>query len=201
MNRRLFTLLSVLVLSGCIGGTSPATRFYSLDPTLVSDEPAVLHVPEGLSIGLGPVQLPDMLDRPHIVARTGEHGIALGEFDQWVGNLNENMSRFMAQQLMAQLNTSRVAIHPWPRHRELDYQVRVDVLRFDGVLGGNAELSGTWSMLDGEGRDELQTVAFAFREPVAGADFEDLVTSLGALTQQLTRQIAEAIARHATSRG
>ncbi len=199
MFRLFLPLLPILALTGCVGGTSPATQFYVLKPAPAASEYPVLQVPTDLSIGLGPIQLPPMLERPQIVTRIQGHSVVLGEFDRWVGNLKENMARIMARQLMRQLNTSRVALHPWPRHRELDLQVRLDILRFDGTLGGTTELSGTWTLVDGSGMKELRTEAFNMTHATAGPEYEDLVASMGQTTAELTNQIGAAIGQHFAS--
>ncbi len=191
---RLFILyVSTVLLAGCIGGASPPTRFYMLDPSVIGADYPSLPLASNLAIGVGPIKLPDVLDRPHIVARGAGQGIQLGEFDHWAGSLEENIARFMARQFMHQLGTERVSISPWPRHRKLDYQVAVDVLRFDGELGGRAELSGTWTLVDGDGRKELASAAFSLTDQVNGSDYAHLVASLGRLTAKLTSHIATAI--------
>ena len=70
-----------LTVAGCLG-SSPASRFYTL---------STISTREGLGGGGGttatririaPVTLPEGLDRPQMVRRTGENTVALDEFDQ-----------------------------------------------------------------------------------------------------------------------
>lgn len=200
MQRLLILGVSVAALAGCTG-SSPPTRFYVLDPVAIGANYPNLPLASNLAIGVGPIKLPDLLDRPHIVARGVGQGVDLGEFDHWAGSLRANMARFMARQLMQQLGTERVSISPWPRHRRLDYQVAVDVLRFDGELGGSAELSGTWTLVDGNGRAELASAAFSLSDRTGGPDYAHLVASLGRLTAELTSRIAMAIHKQAGGGG
>lgn len=60
-------ILSLLVMSGCIGGTTQPSVYYVLN---ASDTDAGYSVP-GLDLGVGPVTLPGILDRPQIVSRQG----------------------------------------------------------------------------------------------------------------------------------
>ncbi len=151
MLRHLIAILTVVLTAGC-AGTSPPTHFYVLESNTAPAKAAAM--PE-LSLGLGPVVLPDTLDRPQIVLHDAAYRLELAEFHHWAGNLETNLGRLVTARLMAALGTDRVFPHPWPHQRQLDYQVRIDVLRFDGSLGGEAELAGTWTLLDGDGKREL----------------------------------------------
>lgn len=193
MYRLLLTLLFALLLIGC-AGTSPHTHFYALQTAAAPLK--VASMPE-LSLGLGPVVLPDTLDRPQIVSRNAAYRLELAEFHRWAGDLNANLSRLVVVRLMGALGTDRVFLHPWARHRKLDYQARVDVLRFDGTLGGDAKLAGTWTLLDGDGRRELYLEAFAIKGSVSGSEHRDMVATLSALVVQLADRIAAGVAGHA----
>jgi uncharacterized lipoprotein YmbA len=190
MQRFSIAALMLVLAAGC-AGTSPPTNFYTLES--VSAPPALAALPE-LSLGLGPVLLPDTLDRPQIVIRKAAYSLELAELHHWAGDLKANLGRLMGHRLMALLGTERVSLYPWPRHRQLDYQVRIDVLRFDGQLGGEAQFSGTWALLDGAGRRELHLQAFSLQETAAGAQYRDLVAALSGLANRLAEQIATVVA-------
>lgn len=182
-------LLAALLLGGC-AGTSPPTRFYVLEAP-VPAQAAVRH-PE-LSLGLGPLSLPDTLDRPQIVTRAGPYSLELAEFHRWGGNLKANMSRLLAARLSQNLGTEKVFLGPWPRHRHLDYQIRIEVSRFDGRLGGEAVLQGNWTLLDGEGRKELAVHAFDLRQSVEKSGYGGLVEVLSGLVLRLGDEIGEEV--------
>lgn len=177
----------ILVLTGC-AGTSPPTSFHTLDAAPA--EAALIPPRPALSLGLGPVELPEMLKRPQLVIRAGASDIELSEFHQWAGDLEDTMTRTMARQLMQGLGTEKVAIYPWPRHRAIEYQMRIDVLRFDGALGGEVFLAGTWTLADGEGRREITTRAFSFSEHAGGGSHSDLVAAMSRLVARLSAAAA-----------
>jgi len=180
---------TALLLTAC-AGTSPPTYFYTLE---AASPAASAQTNTGPAVGLGPVILPDTLDRPQIVTRNGDYGIELAEFHRWAGELRADMSRLMAARLMEQLTTDRVSLYPWPRHRELDYQLRIDVLRFDGQLGGQVVLEGSWTLLDAEGRKELSHRAFRLNDAGAGADHRAMVRAMSRLVVRLADDIAREI--------
>ncbi len=186
-----------LSLAGC-AGTSPPSRFYVLEPTLGQVEP-ITRMPK-LSIGLGPLTLPDLLDRPQILTRSGPYQLDLAEFERWGGDLGANLGRLAAQRIGARLGTERVSLHPWPRQRQLDLQVRVDLTRFDGRPGTEAWLQGTFALLDGPGDRELRLEGFDLRQAVSGTQYADLAAALSALAERLADRIAEVMAEEMARR-
>lgn len=186
----LLTVFIASLLGGC-SGISPPAHFYILQPNLTT---ASVANAEMVSIGLGPIELPDILDRPQIIVRTNSYSVDRAEFHLWAGELRDNILRMMALQFMHDLGTDHVAIYPWPRSRLLDYQVRIDILRFDGKLGGMANLQGTWTLIDGEGRNELKTRSFSLSEATGSTDYDDLVSAMSRLLTRLGNGITTELA-------
>jgi hypothetical protein len=184
------TLLSVvmLVLSGC--ATTPPTRFYVL-PALTGTDTAALSsgVKPGLTIGVGPVTLPPYLDRPQIVTRASRAKLALGEFDQWAAPLQDTFARVLAENLSLLLGTDRVLLHPWPRTTDVDYQVTVDVIRFDGGVDNDVVLAVRWSLMSVDGK-ELAMRKARFQAPANPRDYEATVTAMSRSLEELSRDIA-----------
>lgn len=184
--------LLVVLLAGC-AGTSPTPRFYLLEsvPTV---PPAPLTQLPDLALGVGPLTLPDLLDRPQMLTHGGPHQVDVAEFHRWAGDLGANLSRVLAERLGARLGTERLSLYPWPAQRRLDYQVRAELWRFDGRPGGEAVLWGQWSLLDGAGERELRTQGVRLRESVNGGEFVDLAAALSRLSERLGDQIAQGLA-------
>ncbi len=185
-----------LAAAGCVG-TSPPTRFYALETTA----PTPLAPRPDLALGLGPVSLPDALDRPQILVRAEPYRRELAEFDRWVGDLRGNLTRVLALRLQGLLGTDRVYTHPWPRQRAVDAQVQVEVQSFEGTPGGTVELRGTWVLLDAEGRRELYLAPFALSAQAAGGDYRGLVAAMSGLAEALAEQIARGVAQRLPAAG
>jgi len=183
-------LLSVvlLVLSGC--AKTPPTRFYVL-PALTGAETAALSsgVKPDLTIGVGPVTLPPYLDRPQIVTRASWAKLELGEFDQWAAPLQDTFARVLAENLSLLLGTDRVLLQPWPRTTDVDYQVTVDVIRFDGGVGGEVVLAARWSLIGADGK-ELVMRKTRFQAPANPRDYEATVTAMSRILEDFSRDIA-----------
>src|SRR5262245_980733 len=163
-------LLSVvlLVLSGC--AKTPPTRFYVL-PALTGAETVALSsgVKPDLTIGVGPVTLPPYLDRPQIVTCASRAKLELGEFDQWAAPLQDRLLRVLAENPSLLLGTDLFLLHPWTRTTDVDYQVTVDVIRFDGGVGGEVVLAARWSLIGADGK-ELTMRKTRFQAPANPRD-------------------------------
>ncbi len=193
---KIVSIAALAVLSGCVsfGFSSPETRFYVLeaDPGEPLPRDPAARVP--FAVGLGPVNLPDILNRPQIVTRGEDHRLVLGEFDQWGGSLDTNMARLIARRMLTGFEPAQIYLHPWPAYRKPDYQVRIDVLRMEGSLGGATVLEGTWSLVRHPERREVAFERFRFADQAAGPGYAELVASYSRLVDRLGGQIVAHIA-------
>ena len=147
-----------------------------------------------LSIGIGPVYVPEYLNRPQIVTRTGMQEIDIAKFDRWGDSLGTSVSSVIADNVSALLSTDRVFEYPWKGNNALDYQVVVDIRRFDGSIPGNVELLARWTLLkDGkETRKGIQK--FYGKKPIAGQGYPGLVSTMSLVLYDLSKEIAGAVA-------
>lgn len=193
-----YLLIAMLVLlqTGCsIGGDSRPAEFYVLNIEPATPVSGRTAPAAPLSVGLGPVTIPDVLDRPQIVTRPQPNRIDLAEFDRWGGNLNRGLSRVLAQNLMSRLNTDNIMLHPWSRSDSPDFQVTVQVFRFDGEIGKVARFEGVWRLMDGVQGCELASHRFGFDETPTGPDYLEFVSAMSHTVAKLSQQIAEQIGR------
>jgi uncharacterized lipoprotein YmbA len=183
--------LFVMLLAGC-RGTSENARFYKLSSIVSSDETP--KASKGVAVGIGPIKFPDHLDRPEIVTRTSRNALELAEFDRWAGTLREDFSRVLTENLSILLSTDYVFVYPWGRTMPVDYQVKVEVSRFDGELGKSARLIARWTVLEGGEKKELKSVRrSSITEPADSKSYEAMVAALSRTVEQLSREVAEAI--------
>jgi uncharacterized protein len=191
----LVTLMgSLLGLEAC---TSTPSRFYILNTLPASETVPATAAAQGPVIGVGPITLPKYLDRPQIVTRAGRNQLALGEFDRWAEPLQDNISRVLAEHLARLIPTDHLLLQAWPRSATLDYQVTVEVLQFDGWLGGESTLLARWSILDGA-EHELFNRMVHLHAPTGGRDYEAMVVVMNQMIETLSRDIATAIQRLAS---
>jgi uncharacterized lipoprotein YmbA len=103
------------------------------------------------------------------------------------------VSRVLLVNLGLALDSNRVYELPMRRRRPLDYQVPMDVLRFDGVLGREVILSVRWTLLSGDGKEILLSRVSRINEPAAGPSVEAFVAAQSRALAKLAREIADGI--------
>lgn len=186
-------LLIALLLSGC--GTTPPSQFYLLEAMPAdSAAPARPGGNEGLHIGVGPVEFADYLGRSQIVTRKDGVEISLAETHRWAEPLQNNFSRVLAENLSMLLATDRISLHPSRNWADIDYQVLVDVSRFDADSSGSVTLAASWSIRGKGGSGLLAMRKSTFRaETRAAASHADIVRALSDTVALLSREIAAAI--------
>jgi len=191
-------IISIFFFGGCLGkGTQKPTEFYLLEPLNASMEGQGVAAGEGAVLGIGPVRVRDYLNRPQIVTRTSTNEIKVHDFQYWGEPLSTNFTAILAQNLSVLLSTDRILIFPYRSKQELplEYQVVVDVIRFDGEPGVEASLLVQYYILEFEEneRRKIVTKQPSFRRPLADKSFETLVAAMSELVADLSRDIAEKI--------
>lgn len=187
-------LLLTLFLTGC--GSKPATvNYYSLQAgTLQFDTQAVLS--EQITVGIGPVRLPQLLKRPHLVTRDDSYQVRHAETERWSGDLQEEVTYVLADSLTRQLGSEKIALYPWPNRLAPDWQLRVDVQRLDGVLGKSAYLEARWVLTDN--REDLVLSGLSrYQEEINAPGYQGLVAAESRLLETFAQEMAEKIrSRH-----
>lgn len=154
-------------------------------------------------IGLGPVQLPEYLDRPELVIRTSPNGFELSETDRWAEPLGDSFRHVLANDLTNLLGTANIVQYPWYPGTRLDYRVRVQVQRFEVDTSNNAELVARWELTISQAeqpvtsRDAHLSHAMASRtgDAAAAALSEDVAELAGQIALAITQIEQQRLAR------
>jgi uncharacterized lipoprotein YmbA len=181
-----------VIYPGC--ASSPPSRFYllsSMSETGPEKKPSAED--RCLSIGIGPINIPDYLDQPRIVTRVAPNEITLGELDRWAEGFRNNLTRVLAKNLSILLCTKTIAIFPWRGGIPIDYRIEMEVLRLDGNLGGNVSLEAWWMVFSGDGKRMILAKRSSFNEAVGEKDYKSLVLTESQALEKLSREIAEAV--------
>ncbi len=193
--------LAILLSLGLIGAltacaeTQPA-QFYvlsSLEASKTVTVPASAKT-KPASVGVGPIVLPEYLDRPQIVTRTSPTKLSLAEFDRWGEPLASLLGRVTAENLSVLLASERVYQLPRRGGERLDYRVQIDVFRFDADKSGQVFLSARWTLYDTRGQQPLKVGRTTVTEAAGSAgDFEGVAAALSRAVERLSRDIAREI--------
>jgi uncharacterized lipoprotein YmbA len=172
-------LLLALMLASC--SSPPRERFYTLD----GPEPPAAA--EGApSLAVGPVSIPELVDRPQIVVRTGTNQVNIVEQARWAEPLKSAIARVVAANLAVALG-ARVA---GPRNADADYRITLDVQRFESGDEG-ALIDTAWTVVPRNG--ERRSGRSVAREKAQRKEYDALVAAHSAALAAISRDIAAAI--------
>ena len=144
MTARLAFTVSLLVLAAC--GTSPPTRFFTLEPVPPSASPASI---EGAPITVDAVHLPGVLDRLEVVRQAGPNRLDVSERDRWGAPLDQMSRRVLAQDLAARAPPGLIVRPGAAKPDGPSRALTVSVQEFDVDPAGHAVLDAGWTLLAG----------------------------------------------------
>jgi uncharacterized lipoprotein YmbA len=133
------------------------SKFFILTP--LADGPAPISTPtvatsnSNLTIGIGPIDFPDYLRRLEVVTRASPNELDLSTEKRWGEPLDKNFSRVFSENISRLLNTRQIEKYPWPLRTHIDYQIEVNVQRFETTSDGQSQLTARWIIKDGTGTD------------------------------------------------
>src|SRR5262249_27258017 len=154
-------------------GTSPPERFY----TLASDPlPRAAASTPAYTVVVGPVTVPEIVDRPQLVVRTSPTRVDVVELARWAAPLKSEIPRVIADQLARLLDGARTSSSSERTSGPPDYRVQIDVRRFESSLQNGATIEASWTIRTREGASiDGQSSA----TEAAGADYDALVAAHG----------------------
>jgi uncharacterized lipoprotein YmbA len=186
---RLMVLL-VLFLAAC--GTSHTYRYYTLSPVpAVPDEGPADARAVPLVLAIGPVSIPDYLDRPQIVTRTSRNELVLSEYSRWAGSLANDSARVLEENLEMMLSADGVAVVSWRRGVPNDYRVAVQISRFDALERGSVVLKAQWILYGKGGKRVLSIRESDIRVPMSSSGDDSAVEAMGKALAGLGREIVQ----------
>ena len=186
--RLLLILAALCLLAGCV--RSRPLQYYQLSAGQDKGGKAEFAVPGGAVIGLGPVRLPEYLDRPQIVSRTSANRLTLADGERWAEPLADSVPRALSEDLALLLGTDRIQLYPWPQTRAIDCQIAIEFLQFESGPDGTVSLSARWTIMGRDGKGLLPTRRSTFRVTAGGRGQEAAVGALSRALADLAREIA-----------
>ncbi len=187
MNARRFATWSplavALVAAAC--ASAPEPRYFVLEAL---GEPGPASA--GASILVGPVSIPDSVDRPQFVLSAGANEVVVDDGHRWASPLQDAIAEVLAQDLAAQLAGPRVTSSQ-PVAGRPDYRVSVAVGEFRSALGAGAQLDATWSVRRADGA--TRAGRSQLRERARGSGYAALAAAHSRALAAMSAQIAGAV--------
>ena len=188
-------MVSIAIVAAAASGCATApSRFYTLDPTALSDGAAPVSYP----IMVGPVSVPAAVDRPEFVVQAAPNRVEVDEFNRWAAPLNDAVAQVVAGDLVKLLGTPNVASAPMANFVPA-YRVTIDIQRFDSVPSQAALVEAVWTVHSTAG-GETRSGRTVAREAVQGDGFDALAAAHSRALAKMSGEIATAIRAEAEDR-
>jgi uncharacterized lipoprotein YmbA len=184
------TMLLLSFSSGC--ATSPASSFYTLNAIqLPEPSPAVVRPATPIMIAIGPVTVPELVDRAQIVTRVDANRVSIDEFARWADPLTSQIPRVLGADLQQLIPGAIVWTYP-QRVDDNAYRVSVDVQEFDASVQGSVMLAAIWTVLPPRRGQPVSGRSVA-QEAVSGPGYDPLVKAYSRALASVAGEIAAAI--------
>jgi uncharacterized protein len=174
-------------LAAC--STSPEPRLYIIEPMATS---ASSSVNQDLSVTVGPVTLPEHMDRKGIVTHEQQYRVNAAEFDRWAEPLEDNIARVLSENLSVLIASDQVIAYPRASSQSVDFKVPVRIIEFGSNPGGMVVLSAVWRLQNNISNPGKLTRT-TYSSPRRGDDVVALVEAMSAAIEHLSQDIANAI--------
>ena len=178
----------LLVLSAC--GSSPPVRYYSLNPI---DTDYQQDPDDAVMLGIGPLSIPDYLNRSQIVTRDVDAQMRVDDFSRWTEPLADSMHRIISTDVDNLLHGVVVVMYPYDAvvRSHLDYRLVGDVNRFDADSSGLVVLEIQWAIVDTEANLLVPARRNRYQaQMVTSGDFGAMVAAMNDVLSQFSRDIA-----------
>lgn len=180
------------VVSGC--GTSPAAKFYTLTPLAQQkQEKAVIGTGSASPIAIGPVEIPEYLDRSEIVTRADQNQLILSEFNLWGGSLKTDVNRVLIENVSHFLAADGIPIVTWKLGITDVQRVPVQIVRFDGTPNDSILLKARWAVIEKDGKNFELVRESSITVSVKGGNYNSVVAAMSEALGELSKEIASGI--------
>jgi uncharacterized lipoprotein YmbA len=181
-----FLLLASALAAAC--GSSPKTSYYTLD----ADTLPPVAAGANYSIVVGPVTLPETVDRPQLVVRASPNRVDIMDAHRWAEPLKAEIPRVIAANLARELGTARAAGYQQYTLANPDFTVLLDVQRFESALGESVTIEALWTIRRAGG-SETRSGRSVVREPARDPGYDALVAAHSRALARVSVEIAEAV--------
>jgi uncharacterized lipoprotein YmbA len=181
-----YAIAFAVLLAAC--GSAPKLNYYTLDST----PPVAGTAPRAAtSIYLGPVTVPDGVDRAEMVITVAPNQVELDEINRWAEPLKFAIPRVLADALSRELGTQDIMTSRQSSGLTFDYRIAVDVRHFDSSYSDGASLDVLWTLRPAKG--EPRTGRSVVREAATSRDAQGVAAAHSRAFERVARDIAIAI--------
>lgn len=183
--------IMALLLAACAGAPNAPVRLYQLGARTAAMQSAPIRF---ASVGVGPIQWPEYLDRRPLLTRLDAHTLQAADNDRWAEPLDLNFARVLREDLAASLGTTRVVAYPWNGAEAPQVSLHLEVLQFDSTSDGAATLRARWRLVERGSPDRMTEHLGEWRAEARDASPAAAAAAQSDTLVALARDIASALA-------
>ena len=183
--------LVLLMISAC--GSSPPARYFALNPI---DAEYRQDPDDAVILGLGPLRIPDYLNRSQIVTRDVEAEMQVDEFSRWTEPLSIALPRIVATDIDNLLDQVVVIMFPYDAQVRsyVSYRLVGDINRFEADQSGLTLLDVQWGIVDADGKMVVPVRRNRYQaQAVPGDGLNNVVSAMNDALSQFSRDVASKI--------
>ena len=195
--------LAPVLLGGCssLFGEQPPLEFYTLSAKSEIDgevTPRTGPAAGGPIFAVAAVRVPQYLSQRSIVVRSSPTQLDLAENDVWAAPLSDTISSVLSENISTMIPSDRVVELPVSAAVPVDYELRVEIVRFERQPDGAVDLVARWSVFSEGGQRLVAVERSSYRAPDVADDFRSITLAMSALLAELSRDIANTLRTVAT---
>ena len=187
--RRLLLAASLAIVAGC--GTPAKLNYYTLSSQGPAAPAAVPAAARPISVYVGPVTIPETVDRPQMVFRVDANQVEIADLERWAEPLKAAIPRLVAETLAREVAGSTVMTSRQSATLDFDYRVALDVQRFDFSAGDGSAVDVLWTIRAAKGAP--RTGRTEAREAGGSRDAQAMAAAHSRALEKVARDIAAAI--------
>ena len=193
MTRSAILCLLALLLGAC-RSAAPPDNYY-----LLTAESPVREAPADLTVGVGPVEIPDYLQRGEIAWYLDGNSLTVDPGQRWAEDLDLGIARVVAANLARLGTAGTVLLYPWRQDEDPAYSLRLDIRAMNRAGASGASLEAAWRLVDEESGDILERGVFNRQRGMDGFSYPALVAAWSGLLAELSAELDAALRRQATA--
>lgn len=181
----LIATLALGTLMGC--QQSPRKQFYLLSATESTYQSGKISQ----SVGLGPIEVADYLQRSQLIINRDPNSVQLATNAYWGEPVKEGIIRVLSLNLMNHQPARLVEAFPWRSDNKPAISIRLQVHELQ-VMNGNAVMNASWKLVDH--LSEKNLAQYHYQGKVAsGNDPAEIANAYSMLLKELADEMNNAL--------
>ncbi len=144
---------------------------------------------------IDPITIPEVVDRPQLVVRSGPNTVSLIEEHRWAESLKREIPRVLAENVGRCLGTDEVWAYPRHQGPPINYRLSVDLVRLETNNGRDVSLDALWTIrrILPNGDDQKTHGRSNVHLPVEGEGYQAIASAYSRALATVSEEIATAI--------